>query len=387
MATRLKTGFDRWTALFEMGGKGRIVPMEGLRGIAILMVLLVHHAHRFKAWVEPGSWAAGYAEFAHAAGQAGVDLFFALSGYLVYSLALARRGTVVEFIARRLRRIYPPFIAAMAVYLVIFIVAPGVAKWPAGGEIWFVVRSLLLLPGVFEVEPVMTVAWSLSYELAFYLTIPLQVAGLRLDRWTRRRRVAWIAGLSLGYVAASMIWFPGQLDWLPLKVWDRQRFLLFAAGILAWEHFDSLADKTASGWKQVGAALTIGIAIVACYPLADPVHQQPWPNLTRALLLGVGSYALILTTFSGQGRLAGVLSLAPLRWLGNCSYSFYLAHSLGVHAAEALAGRLMPAAHWQGLGFWLTLIAAALAAPIATLPLYLFVERPFSLRKPALRAG
>jgi peptidoglycan/LPS O-acetylase OafA/YrhL len=73
--------------------------------------------------------------------------------------------------------------------------------------------------------------------------------------------------------------------------------------------------------------------------------------------------------------------------LGNCSYSFYLAHSLGVHAAEALAARLMPAAHWQGLGFWLTLIAAALAASVATLPLYLFVERPFSLRKPALRAG
>jgi peptidoglycan/LPS O-acetylase OafA/YrhL len=131
----------------------------------------------------------------------------------------------------------------------------------------------------------------------------------------------------------------------------------------------------------------IAIAIAACYPLADPVHQQPWPNLTRALLLGAGSYALILATFSGQGRLAGALSLAPLRWLGNCSYSFYLAHSLGVHAAEALAARLMPAAPWQGLGFWLTLIAAALAASVATLPLYLFVERPFSLRKPALRAG
>jgi len=137
MATRLKTGLDRWTALFEMGGKGRIVPMEGLRGIAILMVLLVHHAFRFKAWVVPGSWAEDYAGFAHAAGQAGVDLFFALSGYLVYSLALARRGTVTEFIVRRLRRIYPPFLAVTAVYVAIFIAAPGVAKWPDGGEFWF----------------------------------------------------------------------------------------------------------------------------------------------------------------------------------------------------------------------------------------------------------
>ncbi len=387
MATRLKTGLDRWTALFEMGGKGRIVPMEGLRGIAILMVLLVHHAFRFKAWVVPGSWAEDYAGFAHAAGQAGVDLFFALSGYLVYSLALARRGTVTEFIVRRLRRIYPPFLAVMAVYVAIFIAAPGVAKWPDGGEFWFVVRSLLLLPGVFEIEPVMTVAWSLSYELAFYLTIPLLVAGFHLDRWTRRRRVAWIAVLSLGYMTAALIWFPGQLDWLHLKVWDRPRFLLFAAGMLAWEHFDSLADKSASGWKQAGAALLMGVAIAACYPLADPVHQQPWPSLARTLLLGAGSYALILATFSGQGRLAGALSLAPLRWLGNCSYSFYLAHSLGVHVAGALTELLMPAAQWQGLGFWLALLGTGLAAAAATVPLYLFVERPFSLRKPVLKAG
>jgi len=157
--------------------------------------------------------------------------------------------------------------------------------------------------------------------------------------------------------------------------------------MLAWEHFDSLADKSASGWKQAGAALLMGVAIAACYPLADPVHQQPWPSLARTLLLGAGSYALILATFSGQGRLAGALSLAPLRWLGNCSYSFYLAHSLGVHVAGALTERLMPAAQWQGLGFWLALLGTGLAAAAATVPLYLFVERPFSLRKPVLKAG
>ncbi|MBE0660050.1 MAG: acyltransferase, partial [Bryobacteraceae bacterium] len=78
---------------------------------------------------------------------------------------------------------------------------------------------------------------------------------------------------------------------------------------------------------------------------------------------------------------------APLRWLGNCSYSFYLAHSLGVHAAGLLAERAFPAAEWQGAGFWLMLPVTVALASMATLPLYLFIERPFSLRRQALRGG
>jgi peptidoglycan/LPS O-acetylase OafA/YrhL len=107
----------------------------------------------------------------------------------------------------------------------------------------------------------------------------------------------------------------------------------------------------------------------------------------RTLGLGAGSYALMLASFSGEGRLAGMFSTAPLRWLGNCSYSFYLAHSLGVHVAGLLAEKVLPAASWQGAGFWLMLPVTAVLASMATLPLYLFVERPFSLRKPVFRGG
>ena len=387
MENRWKQAWDRGTALFEIGGRGRIVPMEGLRGVAILMVLVVHHATRFGGWAEAGSWTAAYAEFAHAAGQAGVDLFFALSGYLVYSLALERRVGLGGFIGRRLRRIYPPFLAMMAVYVGLFLAVPGAAKWPAGGEIGFVVRSLLLLPGVFDIEPVMTVAWSLSYELAFYLTMPVVVVMLRMDRWSRARRVGLIAGLAAGYIAGMWAWFPGQMEWLPLAFWNRPRVLLFAAGMLAWEHFDSSKDKRAAGWVQGMAAALMAGAVAACYPLADPVYQQPWPSIVRTLGLGAGSYALMLASFSGKGWLAEALSVAPLRWLGNCSYSFYLAHSLGVHAAGVVAERALPAAEWQEAGFWVMLPVTVALASMATLPLYLFVERPFSLRRPALRGG
>lgn len=361
--------------------------MEGLRGMAILMVLLVHHATRFRGWAATGGWSETYAGFAHAAGQAGVDLFFALSGYLVYSMALRRTVGLGQFVGRRLRRIYPPFLAVMVVYVGLFLFVPGTAKWPAGGEAGFVVKSLLLLPGVFDMPAVMTVAWSLSYELAFYLIMPVLAALLRMERRTRQWRVGLIAGLVAGYMVGMAEWFPGQMDWIPLKVWDRPRILLFAAGMLAWEHFESMKDRRAAGWVQAGAAALMAAAVAACHPLADPALQQPWPSIVRTLLLGAGSYALMLASFSGEGRLAGFLSAAPLRRLGNCSYSFYLAHSLGIHAAGILAESAMPAAGWQGTGFWLMLPVTVVLATLATLPLYLFVERPFSLRRPALRAG
>jgi peptidoglycan/LPS O-acetylase OafA/YrhL len=385
MAAPFKTVLERTGALFEMGGPGRIVPMEGLRGVAILMVLLVHHAFQFRGWVEPGSWTAVYADLAHSVGQAGVDLFFALSGYLVYSLALAWRRSVGGFIGRRLRRIYPPFLAAMAVYVALFIAMPDQAKWPQGGEIWFLLRSLLLLPGVFEIEPVMTVAWSLSYELAFYLTIPVLAAGLRLSAWPRRMRVAAIAALILCYSAASMIWFPGRLDWIPYELWNRPRFLLFAAGMLAWEQFDSSRDRPARPWFQTFAVVVMAGAVAACHPLSNVAYQQPWPSITRALLLGAGSFAVIQASFGDAGRLAAALSWKPLRWLGNCSYSFYLVHSLGVHAAGMAAAWWLPAVGWRELGFWAMLPISLAAASMLAVPLYLFVERPFSLRRPALR--
>ncbi|HPT25272.1 MAG TPA: acyltransferase [Bryobacteraceae bacterium] len=387
MVDRFKTALTRFTALFELGGPGRIVPMEGLRGVAILMVLLVHHSSQFRGWAEPGTWTDGYAEAAHAVGQAGVDLFFALSGYLVYSLAIHWHGTTAGFIRRRMRRIYPPFLAAMAVYVALFIALPGQAKWPKGGEAWFVVQSLLLLPGVFDVSPVMTVAWSLSYELAFYLAIPLLVSGLGWSAWPRRRRVAAIACLALSYCAASMIWFPGRVDWIPLEFWNHPRFLLFAAGMLAWERFDARRARPERAWTQAVAVALMVCAVAACAPLSNPVYQQPWPSIIRALLLGAASFAVIQASFGDAGWLAAALSWKPLRWLGNCSYSFYLVHSLGVHAAGLLAGRIMPAGLWFETGFWVALPLALVAASAVAIPLYLFVERPFSLRRPALRAG
>ena len=359
--------------------------MEGMRGFACLLVFAVHYSNSFAAWAVPGSFAARCAAGASIFGHAGVDLFFSLSGYLVYGMAMRHMGSVVAFIRRRLRRIYPAFIGALSVYLVLFAIFPGRAKWPQSGRLLYVLENLLLLPGVFDLEPAVTVAWSLSYELLFYLSVPFLVRILRLPSWRRNARMALIASLSLGYVVLAMLLFPGKVPGIPLFLWSHSRLLLFASGMLAWEVGGAAGVGTNARIRFDTAAFAVLIlALGATLPLANPAYQQPWPDLTRAMILGGACFLLSLAAYHGSGRVARFFSLDGLRWLGNCSYSFYLMHSLGIHAAAMLSATLLPADVWRGYVFWLLLPLALAGAIAATLPLYLFVERPFSLRPSAI---
>ncbi len=362
----------RWRSLFEMEGPGRILPMEGMRGLACLLVFGVHYANHFKGWAgENGRIVASVVEVV---GQAGVDLFFGLSGYLIYGLALRHEGPLWPFVRRRLRRIYPAFLAVLALYLALFAIWPGRAKWPESGRLGYAVVNALLIPGVFELEPTVTVAWSLSYELLFYLTVPLMVRGLKMAAWTPGRRLAWIGALGVGYTVLAFAVFPAVIEGVPLVIWRHPRLLLFVSGMAAWELGRlGWGARVKPGW----AAAVMGVALAATVPLADPRWQQPWPDFTRAAMLGVGSLLVTLAAYHRRGWLAELLSVAPLRWLGNCSYSFYLAHALGVQGLALMMGP----GDGRGWLFWALAPLALLASMAVTVPLYLMVERPLSLRR------
>ncbi|MEZ5090189.1 MAG: acyltransferase family protein [Micropruina sp.] len=131
-------------------------------------------------------------------GHAGVDLFFVLSGYLIYG-AVIRRPTPYGRSGRRLRRIYPVFLTVFAVYVLLDLTIAGTHRipsepWPAIG---YLLANLALLPGIVPIDPLLTVAWSLSFEFFYYLTIPLAVALLRMRRWQPRQRLLFFAGVAL----------------------------------------------------------------------------------------------------------------------------------------------------------------------------------------------
>src|SRR5690349_15681336 len=170
------------SSIFEVQGS-RSQAMEGLRGFSAFLVFGVHWAALFSRHIQPSSTLMAFTAFWANIGHLGVDIFFVLSGYLIYGVAM-KGGSYAAFMRRRAQRIYPVFLCVYAAYA---ISAPfiGVARMPrgAGASALYHLQNLLLMPGVFKVPPLISAAWSLSYEMAFYLALPLMAFALRRMRF------------------------------------------------------------------------------------------------------------------------------------------------------------------------------------------------------------
>lgn len=96
-------------AHFDTVGSGaRLAPMEGMRGFAALLVFFVHFNALFHGYFEPGPTLKLF-EFVGAFGHTGVDVFFVLSGFLIYGIVFGGRQTYAQFLRHRVRRLYPCF--------------------------------------------------------------------------------------------------------------------------------------------------------------------------------------------------------------------------------------------------------------------------------------
>lgn len=357
-------------ARLELGrviGAATLRPMEGLRGVAVLLVFLVHYATLVSPWVPKRGGSEWMLEQVHAIGNVGVDLFFVLSGYLIYGSLLVAPRPFMDYLARRVRRIYPAFLAVFALYLVLALASGRVERFPTepAAAALYVLQNLLLLPGVFPIDPLITVAWSLSYEFFFYLLVPLVVAGVGL----RARSGAWRIGFLLLSTLAVLLAFAAYGG--PV------RMSMFLAGMLLYE---LVRGGHGARWGAL-AGLLAGLL-----GLAVPLLEMPGPALQalRVGLVYVAFLGLCLAAFRHpQSWLGRGLSWAPLRWMGNISYSYYLLHGLALQLFFMGLQRVLPAGgEWAAA---LLLLPAWLATLPPCLALYLAIERPLSLvvRAPA----
>jgi peptidoglycan/LPS O-acetylase OafA/YrhL len=336
---------SRLAELFELSKDRRNLPMEGLRGFAVFLVFMVHYTTLCEPWTGAALRPIGGA--LRQMGNIGVDLFFVLSGYLIYGSLIAKEQRFGKFMLRRAQRIYPAFLAVFAVYLALSLVFPRESKIPADGALTYIVQNLLLLPGIFPIEPIITVAWSLSYEMFFYLTIPLLIALLLLRRWTPVQRCVLFV---LFAAAISLV--------------DHRRFLMFIGGILICELMKIV--------RPPPAAVAVGGILVA---LASPFPQVP--TQLRIALLMIGCCALCWHCFAAQSFVSRAFSWTPLRWLGNMSYSYYLIHGLALKFAFMIFGLLVA----PGKDLFVALLAPMFAVTLVpSALLFLLIERPFSLQ-------
>jgi exopolysaccharide production protein ExoZ len=357
--------FDWLRRQFELarGGSGHNVrPMEGLRGFAVLLVFFVHYASLVEPWVAREEAMVRLVEALVLIGGSGVDLFFVLSGYLIYGSLLSREQAFLPFMARRIQRIYPVFTAVFVLYIGLSLLFPEQNKIPspAGDGALYLLQNFLLLPGLLPIRPMITVAWSLSYEMFYYLAVPLVIAALKL----RQRGSAWRVTLFL-LVAAGFAVFSAFND-------GPVRLLMFISGILLYETLNHSQLRVSSTAGVV--ALLVGLAGMLLPGTA------PAGATLKVLVVFVAFFLLCLACFrTPTAPLAQAFSWTPLRWLGNMSYSYYLVHGLALHGGFLVLSKVVPPSGAESALFWLLLPPMLALTLLASAPFFLWIERPFSL--------
>jgi exopolysaccharide production protein ExoZ len=337
-------------------------PMEGLRGLAVSLVFLVHYVALIRPWIEGHDTLNAFATALHTIGNTGVDLFFVLSGYLIYGSLMSKAQPFGKFIRRRLQRLYPAFTVVFVAYMLLSFLFPSEDKIPNG--VWpaaqYLAANFLLLPGIFPIEPMITVAWSLSYEMAFYFAIPLLILLLGLRERRPVLRLAWFAVIMTAVILASISSGPVQL-------------ILFVAGMALFEGINSLQVRVPS---DVSGMLALGLGLSATLL---PFEGSVWFTIRTCILFIAFSAVCLVCFCRTDGWFSRGFTWTPLRWLGNMSYSYYLLHGLTLKAAFLLLGFIVAKGEYGGTFFLVLLPGMFVLSLLAPAMLFIFVERPFSL--------
>lgn len=356
-------------AAYELQGhsKGWMQSIEGLRGLGAFMVFLVHYATLVKPWVPEDSVTFGINETLFSIGNVGVDVFFAISGFLIYGMLIGRERPILPYAKRRVARIYPVFLAVMLLYTALSVALPDQSKIPAetAEATWYLVANYLLLPGILDIDPMITVAWSLSYEMFFYLVMPLILPIFRLRELSAKVRVAfWFALWIIVY----------------LTVPQHFRASMFIAGIMVYETAQVIKrERPAPVITLFALAAFAGVLAFKTSIHFDIVTFQNAGRVNQVMLFAA-CYLLCIAVFCKDGWLSRFFSRRYLRYFGNISYSFYLIHGLTLKFFFLVLGFLLPAETYAGpIWFWLLFLPAFGAACFVSTGLFLLVERPFSL--------
>jgi len=314
----------------------RIPELDGLRGLAILMVIGTHYLYE----IPHGEFGTLLYKSTSAfrLGWAGVDLFFVLSGFLIGGILLEARASsnyFKTFYLRRVHRIFPIYFLCIAIYLALHWLAGGALQRLLPVDPRFVNHLplyVLFLQNFYVITPPRTLEWywfvpmwSLAVEEQFYLLAPPVIRFLPPARLKRVLLITIVCALLLRTMFL-LFWPAGAAaiyNWMPCRADS------LAIGILAailWR------DGTLAAWYQRNPARFRRVVLLFTLPLLPCIKWlysqfSPWMatvGYTWLALMFAGWMSLALC--ERQGRWAGLLRAACLREMGRLSYCIYLFH-------------------------------------------------------------
>jgi peptidoglycan/LPS O-acetylase OafA/YrhL len=368
----------------------RFVSIDAFRGLAALVVVLSHTASdgSFLEFSSSPRWLGLSLDRALSFGRVGVTLFFIISGFCIHlrwartvSQAQIPQIRFLPFWKQRFFRLYPPFLAALAIYLIAQ-TWNGSIRWDAF-DFYNLISHLLLLHNfdertIFNIDGVF---WTLAIEEQLYLAY-FVLLYLR-SRWGWKRTISLCFGARVGWFALSFaVNKVGNGYRLPHEGGALANWFVWALGAIAIEAalgVIRLPDwTTRSRYALACFGLAIGCDLVSEFHLFGALGWRiTW--LMAAPIWGLGLFIVVNQVVAAEARWRAAKaipgSVTFLAALGLFSYSTYLMHSFVLFYLDP--------ALFRALGLPNSLANKLLFLPLCLALTWVFfacVERPF-LRK------
>lgn len=278
-----------------------------LRGLAALLVVFVHIEFQLKRLDYEYPWPRSL--------EGGVDIFFVISGFVIWTAATRHTGSIGDFALRRLARIAPLYWLTTSTIVIFSILMPR-ALQSIQFDLAHVLTSYLFIPfpspkqGL--MHPLLVAGWTLNYEMFFYVIFALTMA------FSLRNRFFVLSTLIIGFVISGQVFKPKNLV---LKYWSDPIILEFFFGVLAANVLNYFSAT------RMRAAFYLITAAILWF-----LFSMIFTDIHRAFALGVPAFFLILsvTTYERSNPIP-VINVA--RMLGDSSYALYLTHGIVLSAA------------------------------------------------------
>lgn len=359
--------------------RGDIRELDGLRGLAIFIVL-IHHF-----WPGGDSPAGRFGEVAHL-GWMGVDLFFVISGFLICGILL---DTVQDehyfrnFYARRSLRIFPLYYLFL---ILVFTIVPYVQSGngyfnkafvqQSGNPLWYFLYAGNLREAFTSIYPAYVLAplWSLSIEEQFYITFPAIVRSIRVDRlW----RLLWGLVVMAPVFRTFFAVYHPELYRMPY-LGTLARVDVISMGCLIAVGFRTGRLSVDAKWPPRAAAI-LAVAMVVLFALGGLDRRTVACKTLGYSLTAYFFAAVVLTAVLRRGSLqTAVLRWKPITYLGKICYGTYLLHL--PTEVILLTGLLHLGFYYDENSLWLLPVKIAATMVVASLSWWLFESRVLRLK-------
>lgn len=310
------------------GVEKRARGLDGLRGVAALIVVFLHVSSSFVGTAgDRYSAVGGFIERYSGtvvgllwSGSAAVYLFFVLSGYALTRMLSGFRGTYLGYAVRRIVRLWAPYVVSVGVGIAFILVTPDAVGWQSDWykslrsshvDPWNVFAHIAMV-GEFNVNSINFVVWSLVHEMRLSLIFPIIYIGLVSGKrdWVLGASVA----LALGCLALMKHFGIGSAKYSFIASGVYQLFFVIGGYISVRE------DQLKVVYRKFHWSLKIALFSLGIFSFSG--------GLGLLILSGlVGGTIIVLFAVCSE-LFEKVLSIGPIQFLGKISYSFYLYHGI-----------------------------------------------------------